>query len=123
MVFECQGKFYVLDWKSNYLGDSIEDYHSQALQEAMADHRYDLQYQIYSLALHRYLKTRIADYNYDQHFGGVYYVFLRGVAKEQESGIFYQKPDYALINEMDELIDGKTSLSSGTESGQMELGL
>ncbi|WP_339389582.1 exodeoxyribonuclease V subunit beta, partial [Vibrio neptunius] len=55
LVFEHQGKYYVLDWKSNYLGDNVADYHGEALKAAMADHRYDLQYQIYALALHRFL--------------------------------------------------------------------
>lgn len=54
LVFEHQGKYYVLDWKSNHLGDDVAVYHGEALKSAMADHRYDLQYQIYALALHRF---------------------------------------------------------------------
>ncbi len=45
----------------------------------MRAHRYDLQYQLYSPALHRYLRHRLADYDYDRHFGGVIYLFLRGM--------------------------------------------
>lgn len=59
---------------------------------AMQAHRYDLQYQLYTLALHRYLRHRIADYNYDRHFGGVIYLFLRGVDKEHPQQGFTQ-PD------------------------------
>lgn len=123
LVFEQQGKYYVLDWKSNYLGDCLEDYNQSALGSAMADHRYDLQYQIYSLALHRYLKTRINNYTYEQHFGGVYYVFLRGVSESSDNGIFYQKPDYALIKAMDDLLDGNPVEAHEPKNGQMELDL
>lgn len=95
LVFEHQGKYYVLDWKSNHLGDEAERYQKHQLDNAMVDHRYDLQYQIYALALHRFLKTRISDYDYDQHFGGVFYLFLRGVRPDSDSGIFSARPDKA----------------------------
>ena len=82
-MFEHQGKYYILDWKSNHLGHSIEDYHPDNLNHAMIDHRYDFQYQIYALALHRFLQSRLANYDYQQHFGGVYYLFLRGFSAEK----------------------------------------
>ncbi len=78
LVFEHDGKYYVLDWKSNHLGDDPSVYRGDKLIEAMRDHRYDLQYQIYALALQRFLRSRIPDYEYETHFGGVYYLFLRG---------------------------------------------
>ncbi|NOI64889.1 exodeoxyribonuclease V subunit beta [Vibrio sp. 99-8-1] len=108
LIFEHQGKFYVLDWKSNFLGDQSSDYGLEALERAMAEHRYDLQYQIYSLALHRYLSSRITDYDYDLHFGGVYYLFLRGIEKQGSNGIFFQRPDKAFIQALDALIDADT---------------
>jgi exodeoxyribonuclease V beta subunit len=56
-------------------GEDREAYTRQAMEQAMRAHRYDLQYQLYSLALHRYLRHRIADYDYERHFGGVIYLF------------------------------------------------
>ncbi len=123
LVFEHEGKYYVLDWKSNHLGDQVEAYHGERLKSAMAEHRYDLQYQLYALALHRFLKSRIADYDYDQHFGGVYYLFLRGIDGEAQHGIFNAKPSCQMLEELDLLIQGKEPDERTTPTGQMELGL
>ncbi|MGR5322440.1 exodeoxyribonuclease V subunit beta [Vibrio sp. DNB22_17_1] len=121
LVFEHQGKYYVLDWKSNHLGDDVLNYHGDALKSAMADHRYDLQYQIYALALHRFLRSRLPNYDYQQHFGGVYYLFLRGMDGQSEHGIFSAKPSFEFLQEMDHLIDGQVLDTRSSESGQMEL--
>ncbi len=107
LVFEHQGKYYVLDWKSNHLGDDPNAYRGDQLIGAMRDHRYDLQYQIYALALQRFLRSRIPDYNYETHFGGVYYLFLRGIEVGSDSGIFYARPSESLLAELDLLIDGE----------------
>lgn len=107
LVFEHEGKYYVLDWKSNHLGDDPSHYQQFQLEQAMIDHRYDLQYQIYALALHRFLKSRVANYSYEQHFGGVYYLFLRGIDGVGDTGIFHAKPKKELLNELDNLISGK----------------
>ncbi len=123
LVFVDQGKYYVLDWKSNYLGDRVECYHGEALNSAMAEHRYDLQYQIYALALHRFLRSRLANYDYQQHFGGVYYLFLRGMDGHSEHGIFSAKPSAEFLDEMDKLIDGLEVDHRDQQHGQMELGL
>jgi len=104
MVFEWQGKYYIVDYKSNYLGQLVNDYNHETITRAMCEHRYDLQYQLYSLALHRYLKSRIAHYQYQAHFGGVYYLFIRGmVPGDAQHGIFYTKPDLAFIDALDKL--------------------
>lgn len=121
LVFEHQGKYYVLDWKSNHLGDDVTHYHGEALKSAMADHRYDLQYQIYALALHRFLRSRLANYQYDHHFGGVYYLFLRGMDGQSDHGIFAAKPTFEFLQEMDRLIDGQALEARSTQAGQMEL--
>ncbi|EJG0693601.1 exodeoxyribonuclease V subunit beta [Vibrio parahaemolyticus] len=121
LVFEHQGKYYVLDWKSNHLGDDVTSYHGEALKSAMADHRYDLQYQIYALALHRFLRSRLANYQYDHHFGGVYYLFLRGMDGQSDHGIFAAKPTLEFLQEMDRLIDGQVLETRSTQAGQMEL--
>ncbi|MCK5665065.1 MAG: PD-(D/E)XK nuclease family protein, partial [Thiotrichaceae bacterium] len=90
LIFEHGGRFYVADYKSTHLGDQFEDYAWQALKNNNEQHYYDLQYLIYSLALHRYLKTRIADYDPAVNFGGVYYLYLRGMSAEnkQPYGVF-----------------------------------
>ncbi|SFR11607.1 DNA helicase/exodeoxyribonuclease V, beta subunit [Enterobacter sp. kpr-6] len=107
LVFRHDGRYYLLDYKSNWLGESSEAYTQEAMAQAMQSHRYDLQYQLYTLALHRYLRHRIADYDYEQHFGGVIYLFLRGVDKEVPGqGIFSTRPDAALISQMDALFAG-----------------
>ncbi|MFH7827832.1 exodeoxyribonuclease V subunit beta [Kluyvera chengduensis] len=110
LVFRHDGRYYLLDYKSNWLGESGEAYTQEAMAEAMQSHRYDLQYQLYSLALHRYLRHRIADYDYERHFGGVIYLFLRGVDGEAgQQGIFATRPDPALIMAMDALFAGEES--------------
>jgi exodeoxyribonuclease V beta subunit len=110
LTFEYNGRFYVLDWKSNYLGPDSCDYTQSAMQQAMLEHRYDFQYQLYTLALHRYLKTRLPDYDYDRHIGGAYYVFLRGVDGScSDNGIFYTKPPKSMIEALDQLFSGSSA--------------
>lgn len=109
LVFRHEGRYYLLDYKSNWLGDSSEAYTPQAMAQAMQSHRYDLQYQLYSLALHRYLRHRLTDYDYEQHFGGVIYLFLRGVeGDESGQGIYATRPTRALIDGLDALFSGAT---------------
>jgi exodeoxyribonuclease V beta subunit len=79
LVFEFEGRFYVLDWKSNWLGNRVEDYSAAALADEVRRRHYYFQYQLYTAALDRYLRLRLPGYSYEKHFGGVYYVFLRGV--------------------------------------------
>jgi exodeoxyribonuclease V beta subunit len=106
LVFEWQGRFYIIDYKSNWLGDDEMAYTQPALEKAMCQHRYDLQYQLYSLALHRYLQQRLPDYDYHRDFGGVYYLFLRGMSKmHPQNGIFYYRPDQRFIEELDTLFN------------------
>lgn len=108
LTFFWGGKFYLLDYKSNYLGEDASFYTQEAMAEAMIDHRYDLQYQLYSLALHRYLKQRLPDYDYETHFGGVYYLFLRGIDKvNSHNGVFFYRPLEAFIGELDLLFQGR----------------
>lgn len=70
LVFEWQGRWYLLDYKSNHLGMSPADYSRPALERAMCDHRYDLQYQLYSLALHRLLSLRLPGYDLTSTLAG-----------------------------------------------------
>lgn len=107
LVFRHQGRYYLLDYKSNWLGEDSAAYTQQAMASAMQAHRYDLQYQLYTLALHRYLRHRISDYDYERHFGGVIYLFLRGVdGEDPQQGIYATRPDGELIALMDEMFAG-----------------
>ncbi len=102
MVFQFQNRFYLVDWKSNYLGSRVEDYSPEALGMAMEEDLYILQYHIYTVALHQYLKVRLSDYSYEKHFGGVYYIFLRGVKPDMgpEFGVYRDRPPAELITEL-----------------------
>ena len=107
LVFEHQGKYYVCDYKSTHLGDSFEHYHHDALQQNIADNYYDLQYLIYCLALHRLLKSRLSDYDPAQHFGGVFYLYLRGMNNKalsnNRTGVFFTDISGEELNELDAL--------------------
>lgn len=114
LVFCWQGKYYLLDYKSNWLGEDSSAYTRPAMEQAMAEHRYDLQYQLYTLALHRYLRHRLVDYDYQRHFGGVIYLFLRGVdAQHPGNGIFACRPEQALVEGMDRLFSGEAITAEG----------
>ncbi|HZW76786.1 MAG TPA: 3'-5' exonuclease, partial [Flavobacteriaceae bacterium] len=93
LFFRYNGKYYVLDWKTNYLGPRLKDYSFEAVAEAMRDHNYHLQYLIYTHAVNRYLSHRLgSDYDYNRDFGGVLYLFVRGMRKDTNTGIFFTKP-------------------------------
>ncbi|MDI6795394.1 MAG: exodeoxyribonuclease V subunit beta [Desulfatibacillaceae bacterium] len=102
-VFCHQGRYFLLDYKSNHLGDSVEDYNSRALAQAMISHHYYLQYHIYALALSRHLAGILPGYDYEKHFGGVFYLFLRGMnpAKGPEYGVFKDRPPLQRILELE----------------------
>jgi exodeoxyribonuclease V beta subunit len=108
MVFEAGGKFWLIDWKSNHLGNTPEAYHQEALRSAMDEHLYRLQYLLYTVALDRYLAMRIPGYSYEERFGGVIYMFLRGVraANGESTGIFRDRPPESLIRGLDALLAG-----------------
>jgi exodeoxyribonuclease V beta subunit len=99
MVFRFEGRYYLVDWKSNFLGASVEDYGVENLARAMEQNFYPLQYTVYALALNQYLKLRFQGYDYNRHFGGVFYVFLRGVdpAKGSEFGVYRARPPQEVI--------------------------
>ena len=106
LVFEAAGRYYLVDYKSNFLGMNQDDYRPGLLKEVMEREQYVLQYLIYTVALHRYLKHRIPDYHYEEHFGGVYYLFLRGMdpALDNHCGVYYDRPGQALIGPLERLL-------------------
>jgi exodeoxyribonuclease V beta subunit len=93
LFFEQDNRYYLLDWKSNHLGGRPEDYNIEALAKSMEEHNYYLQYYFYSLALYRYLKLRKPDFDYAKQFGGVYYLFVRGMRQGTNHGIYFHKPN------------------------------
>ncbi len=99
LVFEFGGRWYLADYKSNHLGDTFPNYHPGVLGREMAGHHYFLQYHLYLVALHRYLSYRLPDYDYDTHFGGVYYLFIRGMSKggEGDFGVFRDRPGREMV--------------------------
>ncbi len=103
LVFEVDGRFYLADYKSNWLGDELSGYSSESLARVMAQQAYYLQYLFYTLALHRYLGLRLPDYDYDQHVGGAFYLFVRGMqpATGSEYGVYWDRPSKQLIEAMD----------------------
>ncbi|QTA78913.1 Exodeoxyribonuclease V, subunit beta [Desulfonema limicola] len=114
LVFQFNGKFYLADWKSNFMGENYQDYSQDNIYRKMRESFYILQYHIYTLALHQYLKTRISDYDYNKHFGGVFYLFLRGIdpAAGNRYGIFFDRPDRELIISLSKKLMGMPSTKS-----------
>ena len=106
LVFEFDGRFYLADYKSNYLGASLDDYRPANLVGAMLDRRYDLQALLYSVALHRYLGQRIHGYRYERHFGGCYYLFLRAMRPQSgaDFGVHFERPEAARLEAFDRLL-------------------
>ncbi len=102
-----EDRFYLSDYKSTWLGASPSNYALEALDAAMVASGYHLQYLLYSVALHRWLCRRIADYDYERHFGGVHYLFLRGMQpgrtdeRGRSFGVYWTRPPRALIEDLD----------------------
>ena len=112
LVFRKNGKYYILDWKSNSLNRNPENFKHDGLVREMAVHSYFLQYLIYCAALHRYLGQCIDNYDYNTHFGGALYVFLRGVGHgdDRDNGLFFDKPQERVIEKLAEALMGTTDL-------------
>ena len=108
LVCQHEDKYYIFDYKTNYLGESMVDYGQDQLVAAMQSHNYGLQYWIYTLVLHRHLQNMIPNYNYEQHFGGVMYLFLRGMSPfHPGSGVYFALPDYRTLIKLDYAMRGE----------------
>lgn len=101
LLAESDGRYYLLDYKSNHLGNSFERYAAPVLANVMAEGHYYLQYLIYTIAVHRYLRARVPGYSYETHFGGVFYLFLRGMRPVDQSGVFFNRPPFELIQALE----------------------
>lgn len=106
LLFRHGGKYYIVDWKSNSLGSTREQYSRSDMHEAMVRDDYYLQSLLYTVGTHRFLRDRIPEYEYGEHFGGVFYIFLRGVdaAAADDFGIFFDKPAEEKITALDAMI-------------------
>lgn len=103
LVIFHENRFYLLDWKSNQLGRFAEAYDPEYLPAAMCQSAYPLQYLIYTVALVRFLRLRKPGFDYEQHFGGVLYIFLRGIDQEKPGrGVYFHKPESSLISALDQ---------------------
>ena len=111
LVFEHRGRYYIADYKSNWLGPTIDDYGEPALAASIAAECYDLQYLLYTLAVDRYLSTRIADYDYERHFGGVFYLYLRGLRNDRGSrrGVYFSRPALRVVDALRALSNAGSS--------------
>ncbi len=107
LVCVFHGKWYLMDYKSNHLGLSRDDYAREKLPAAMAHHHYFLQYHIYTVALHRYLGSRLSGYAYDRDFGGVLYLFIKGMQPDSgpEFGVFADLPPLARIEQLSAIFE------------------
>jgi exodeoxyribonuclease V beta subunit len=103
LICEYKGLYYVMDYKTN----SLPDYQNETLTLAMRDHNYGLQYWIYTVVLHRYLQHRLPGYDYETHFGGVRYLFVRGMRPELAmSGVYQDRPDLLRVEALAALLGG-----------------
>ncbi|KXJ60160.1 MAG: exodeoxyribonuclease V subunit beta [Alteromonas sp. Nap_26] len=120
LIFEHEGKYYVADYKSTWLGDTVGHYTPSVLFENNQHHLYDLQYLIYSVALHRYLQNTLPDYTPEQYFGGVYYLYLRGMHPDNknEEGVFYTSISLSVLRRLDAVFSGNVTNTSSPEQQQ-----
>ncbi len=107
LVYFWQGRYHLLDYKSNHLGDEYADYSPSKMNQCMRQHHYPLQMLFYSLALHRLLKIRLKNYHPTQHLGDCHYLFLRGMRPSGGEGVYPTTPPFALIESLDQLMEGQ----------------
>jgi len=119
LVFEHDQKYYLADYKSNYLGVDYQAYNVENLGYNNDKKAYTLQYLIYTLALHKHLKTRLSNYTYETHFGGAFYLYLRGMHPDinyRGKGIFFHTPSIKVIKALDSYFCTETEQSKGEVS-------
>ncbi|WWO97503.1 MAG: exodeoxyribonuclease V subunit beta [Candidatus Dasytiphilus stammeri] len=104
LIFQFGNKYYLIDYKTIWLGKNTRAYNYQSLEKFIRNYNYDWQYIIYTLAFHRYLQYYSSDYDYEIHFGGVYGLFLRGITKDQSKGIWKLRPNKKLITTLDKML-------------------
>ncbi|WP_367670647.1 exodeoxyribonuclease V subunit beta [Sodalis-like secondary symbiont of Drepanosiphum platanoidis] len=104
LVFLLENKYYIIDYKSNWLGNKDKYYSIKNIKKSIISHRYDIQYNIYTLVLHKYLSNKLKNYNYKKNFGGIIYIFLRGInTKYSKYSVYFHCPNFLLIQELNDL--------------------
>lgn len=111
MVVREGGRYYIIDYKSNLLGETRKFYRRDSLHRNIKSHRYDLQYLIYTVALHRYLKNRMPGYQYERDFGGVFYLFVRGMKPGDSAGVWFDRPPLQIIESLDQCFDPELEIA------------
>ncbi|MEM7199962.1 MAG: exodeoxyribonuclease V subunit beta [Planctomycetota bacterium] len=109
LLFAVDGRFYVVDYKTTFLGEQQEDYARARLTDAMVHGDYFLQYHLYGVAVHRHLARTVPAYDYDRNFGGALYLFVRGMtpARGMATGVFFERPPRARIEALSAVLDGR----------------
>lgn len=109
LIFFWNQKYYLLDYKTNWLGKNNDAYNVNNIEEEIIKQHYTLQYQLYTLALHRFLRHKITSYNYKKNFGGIYYLFIRGMNYEKyNNGVYFIQPlPLIFVEKLDNLFHGK----------------
>ena len=102
--FRFDDKYFLLDWKSNRLNGRVDGFGRLGLESEMLDHHYVLQYHLYLVGLLRFLRGRIKEFDYTTHFGGVYYLFLRGMNEKTDQGVFFDFPEQSVIEKLENFL-------------------
>ncbi len=108
LVARQNGSYMIIDYKSNYLGDTKQDYTPESLEEEILNASYDLQYHLYTVALIKYLRSKIPDFDYDKDFAGVAYLFVRGIEAGSSNGVWFHKPDKDVILKLEHMLSRKS---------------
>ncbi|URJ25334.1 exodeoxyribonuclease V subunit beta [Candidatus Blochmannia ocreatus (nom. nud.)] len=104
LVFRWNQQYYLVDYKTNWLGPDNNFYINYNMEQEIIKYRYELQYQLYTLALHRFLRSRLESYKYEKDFGGVYILFIRGMnGKKCSNGVYFSYPKFQFIEKLDNL--------------------
>ncbi|MDA1161893.1 MAG: exodeoxyribonuclease V subunit beta [Planctomycetota bacterium] len=111
LVFESNGKWFVADYKTNFLGPAFSDYSRERLDAAMFEHDYLLQASLYSVAVCRLLEQRLLEFDLARDFGGVVYLFLRGFPTDgpPQVGVWHHCPEAAFVKALSDALDGGTA--------------
>lgn len=111
LVFQVNGKWFIVDYKTNFLGLNVSDYSRERLDTAMFEHDYLLQASLYSVAVCRLLEQRLPAFDLATDFGGVAYLFLRGFPTDgvPETGIWYCRPEPTLVKGLSDALDGRAA--------------
>ena len=106
LSFEYEDKYYILDYKTNFLQGN-NAYSSDSLNHQMIKLSYDIQGHLYSLAMHKFLATCKHNYSYQKHFGGYFYVFVRGLSTDNlTNGVHFYRPSEQRMKSMEVIVNG-----------------